>query len=47
MYRSNHRNADFGDLSFDGDKRLITRRQIYHINDDIVFKLNNILSVEV
>ena len=41
IYESNPQNADFDDLHFDGAGRLITRRRIYRINDDIVFGLNN------
>ena len=41
MYKSNNQNADFDYLPFDGDESLITRRLIYHINDDIVEMLNN------
>ena len=38
IYDSNPRNADFDDLSFDGDERLIDRRQLYRINDNIIFR---------
>ena len=41
IYESNPRNDNFGDLRFDGDRSLITRRKIYHINNDIIFGLNN------
>ena len=41
IYESNPQNADFDDLHLDGNGRLITRRRIYRINDDIVFGLNN------
>ena len=41
MYVRNPWNANFDDLNFDGDQRLINRRQIYRINDDIVEILNN------
>ena len=41
MCESNPRNAYFGDLPFDGDERLIPGQIIYHINDDIVERLNN------
>ena len=47
MCVSNHQNADFDDLTFDGDQRLITRKQIYCINDDILERLNNGLIVHV
>ena len=46
MYVSNPRNADFSDLLFDGDQRLITRRQIYRVNDDIVESLENDLILD-
>ena len=41
IYKSSPGNADFDDLPFDGDERLITRRQLYHINDNIIFRLVN------
>ena len=41
IHESNPRNSNFDELPFDGDERLITRRQIYCINDDIVFILKN------
>ena len=41
MYASNHQNADFDDLPFYGDQRLITGRRIYHVNYDISVRLNN------
>ena len=41
MYVSNHQDTNYDDLPFDGDKRLITRQQIYHINYDSMEKLNN------
>ena len=41
IYESNPQNANFYDLTFDGDERLIVRRQINCKNDDIIFKLNN------
>ena len=41
IYVSNPQNADFGDLNFDGNERLISRRKLYCINDDIVERLNN------
>ena len=40
MYVSNPWNADFNDLSFYGDQRLITGLQIYCVNYDIVEWLN-------
>ena len=47
IYKSNLQNANFNDLYFDGDERLINGRQIYRINNDIKFKLNNGSSVYV
>ena len=47
MYKSNPQNADFDDLPFDGDERLITILQINFINDDTIERLNNGLLVEV
>ena len=41
MYASNPRNANFNDLPFDGDQRLITIQPIDRIYDDIVKSLNN------
>ena len=41
MYENNPQNIDFDDLPFDGDERMITRRRINHINDDIIERLNN------
>ena len=39
IYKSDPKNADFYDLCFDGNKRLITRRRKYRIQDDIVSRL--------
>ena len=36
-YKINHRNANFGDLPFDGDEMLIARRRLYRIKQNIVF----------
>ena len=47
MYESNPRNEDFVDLTFDGYQRLIYGRRIYRVNDDIVFKFNNGLIVDI
>ena len=47
IYASTPWNAYFGYLPFDGGNILITRQLIYHINDDILFRLNNGLSVYV
>ena len=41
MYLINTKNCDIYYLLFYGDEILITRRQIYCINDEIVEKLNN------
>ena len=43
MYEINPQNANFDYLTFDGDEKLITRRPIYCMNDDIVFRFNNSL----
>ena len=47
IYESDPQDSDFDDLPFDGDERLITRQKIYCINDDIIFRLKNGLSVEL
>ena len=47
MYESNPQNYNFNDLPFDGDERLITRLQIYCLNDIVVEMLNNSLIVDV
>ena len=41
LYESNPQNANFDDFPFDGDERLIGRKWIFCINDDIVFRLIN------
>ena len=41
IYEINPHNAYFGDLNSGVDKRFITIHQIYRINDDIIFMLNN------
>ena len=41
MYVSNPQNVDFDDLPFYDDQMLITRRQIYSVNDDIIERLIN------
>ena len=43
MYESNPRNANFVDLPFDDDQRLIDRRWIYCVIDNILELLNNIV----
>ena len=40
-YEGNNHNADFDYVPFDGDERLIPRRPIYCMNDDIVFRYIN------
>ena len=45
IYESNLQNAYFGALPFDGDQSLLTRWQIYCINDDIVFRLKMVWSL--
>ena len=47
IYESKPLNANFDDLPFDGDEILIARLQIYDVNYDIVFRLNNGSSVYV
>ena len=47
IYVSNHLNANFDGLPFYGDQSLITGQQIYHINDNIIERLNNGLIVSV
>ena len=47
MYKSNPRNDDFIDLSFDGDQRLIPKRQLYSVKYDIVLRLKNSLIVDI
>ena len=47
MYEINHWDFDFYYFPFCFNEMLIDRRQIYRINDDIVFRLNNGLSVYV
>ena len=41
IHVSNTQNENFYGLTYDGDQRLITGQQIYHVNDDIVERLNN------
>ena len=43
----NPQNYDFVDLPFDGDEKLLARIWLYSINDDIIFKLINGLSIYV
>ena len=47
MYESNTKNANFYDLPFYGDERLIYGRRIYCVNDDIVERLNNGLNIDI
>ena len=47
IYEINRQNVDFDDLPFDGDGRLIARRRLYRLNDDILFRLINGLNVYV
>ena len=47
IYKSNNRDKNFIDLSFDGNGMLTKRRWIYIRNYDIVFKSNNGLGVDV
>ena len=41
MYVINPRNFNIDDLSSYGDQRLITRQQIYHVDDDISERFNS------
>ena len=47
IYESNPRNANFYDLPFEGDERLIARRKINCINDNTIFRLINGSSVYI
>ena len=47
IYESNTQNAYLYDLPFGGDERLITRKQLYNINDNIDLRLNNSLSIDI
>ena len=47
MYVTNDRNANFDDLTFDGDESFITRQQIYRVHDDTAEMLNNGSIVDV
>ena len=47
MYESNNINAGFNDLKFGDDERLITRRHLCSITDDIIERLNNDLIIEL
>ena len=47
MYESNNRNANFENLPFDDNEILIARKLLYSINDDIVFRFINGLSVHI
>ena len=47
MCTINPRNANFNDLTFDGDQRLITIQKIHSINDDNIESLNNGLVVSI
>ena len=47
MYESNPRNSDFDYLPFDGYQGLIYAWMIYHVHDDIVFRLNNGLIFDI
>ena len=46
-YEINHQVADFDDLNFDGDGRLISRGRLYLINDIFLFSWINGLSAYV
>ena len=47
MYVRNPRNDDFGDLPFDGDQIMISRWQIYRVNNYIIEMLNNDLIIDI
>ena len=47
IYVSNPQNANFYDLPLYGDQRLIAGRKIYHVNGDILYRLNNVSIVEI
>ena len=47
IYEINHQDADFDDLNFDGDERLIARGRLYLINDIFLFSWINGLSAYV
>ena len=34
-------------VTFDGDQRFISGRQIYHVNENIVFRTNNSLIIDI
>ena len=44
---SNHQNAYFDELPFDYDQMLITRKWIYGINDNNVYRLKNGFIIDV
>ena len=43
----NRQNADFGDLPYYGDQRLIAGWRIYCVNDDIIGMLSNCLIIDI
>ena len=47
IYERNPQNANLDYLLFDGNERLVTRQKIYHINYNIIFRLNNGSSVYI
>ena len=47
MYEINPQISDFVYLHFDGDQRLIFGRNIYRLNDDIIFRLKNGLILDI
>ena len=47
IYESDPLNANFDELPFDVDESLITIRQIYCINYEIMFRLNSGSSINV
>ena len=46
-YKSNPLNDDFDYVPFGFDSRLITRQMLYSINDNILFRFTNGLSIDV
>ena len=47
MYERNPRNADFIDLPFDDDQKLIAGQWIYRVNDDVAFRLNDGFIIDI
>ena len=47
MYKSYSRDDNFNYLTFDSDERFIAGGKIYSINDDIIERLKNDLTVDI